>query len=392
VEALSEKNKRVREGSVASKKKGPYRADHVGSLLRPSRLQQARAQRARKNITPEKLRAVEDDCVREVARLQENAGLEGITDGELRRDYWHLDFLTAIGGVEFVEGHNPLKWHREDGVQLEWVPPEVNVHARLSRPKPIQLADFEFLKTATTRTPKVCIPSPSMMIVQGGEKIIDKKVYPDPDQFFADLARVYAEEIADLAKAGCTYLQLDDTFLAFLCDEKIGAAFGRSNEDTKKMARISAKLINDSIKNRPADMAVTIHLCRGNYQSSWLSEGGYDPIAEILLGEIDVDGYFLEYDDERSGTFAPLRFLPKGNKKVVLGIVTSKHAQLESKDALKRRIDEAAKIVPLEQLAISPQCGFSSTADGNVISSEGQMEKLMLCTTVAKEVWGGVVN
>jgi 5-methyltetrahydropteroyltriglutamate--homocysteine methyltransferase len=392
VEALSEKNKRVREGSVASKKKGPYRADHVGSLLRPSRLQQARAQRARKNITPEKLRAVEDDCVREVARLQENAGLEGITDGELRRDYWHLDFLTAIGGVEFVEGHNPLKWHREDGVQLEWVPPEVNVHARLSRPKPIQLADFEFLKTATTRTPKVCIPSPSMMIVQGGEKIIDKKVYPDPDQFFADLARVYAEEIADLAKAGCTYLQLDDTFLAFLCDEKIGAAFGRSNEDTKKMARISAKLINDSIKNRPADMAVTIHLCRGNYQSSWLSEGGYDPIAEILLGEIEVDGYFLEYDDERSGTFAPLRFLPKGNKKVVLGIVTSKHAQLESKDALKRRIDEAAKIVPLEQLAISPQCGFSSTADGNVISSEGQMEKLMLCTTVAKEVWGGVVN
>jgi 5-methyltetrahydropteroyltriglutamate--homocysteine methyltransferase len=361
-------------------------------LLRPSRLQQARIQRGRKNITAEKLRSVEDDCIREVARLQENAGLEGITDGELRRDYWHLDFLTAIGGVEFIEGHNPLKWHRDDGVQLEWVPPEVNVHARLSRPKPIQLADFEFLKTTTTRTPKVCIPSPSMMIVQGGEKIIDKKVYPDPNQFFVDLARVYADEIADLAKAGCTYLQLDDTFLAFLCDEKIGAAFGRSNEDTKKMARISAQLINDSIKNRPADMAVTIHLCRGNYQSSWLSEGGYDPIAEILLGEIDVDGYFLEYDDERSGTFAPLRFLPKGNKKVVLGLVTSKHAQLESKDALKRRIDEAAKIVPLEQLAISPQCGFSSTADGNVISSEGQMEKLMLCTTIAKEVWGGVLN
>jgi 5-methyltetrahydropteroyltriglutamate--homocysteine methyltransferase len=377
---------------VASKKKGPFRADHVGSLLRPSKLQQARAQRARKNITAEKLRAVEDDCIRDVAKLQENAGLEGITDGELRRDYWHLDFLTQIGGVEFEEGHNPLKWHRDDGVQLEWVPPEVKVHARLSRPKPIQLADYEFLKTTTTRTPKVCIPSPSMMIVQGGEKIIDRKIYPDPDLFFIDLARVYAEEIADLAKAGCTYLQLDDTFLAFLCDEKIGAAFGRSNEDTKKMARISARLINESIMNRPADMAVTIHLCRGNYQSSWLSEGGYDPVAEILLGEINVDGYFLEYDDERSGTFAPLRFLPKGNKKVVLGIVTSKHAQLESKDALKRRIDEAAKIVPLEQLAISPQCGFSSTADGNVISSEGQMEKLMLCTTVAKEVWGGVVN
>jgi 5-methyltetrahydropteroyltriglutamate--homocysteine methyltransferase len=373
-------------------KKGPFRADHVGSLLRPSKLQQARVQRARKNITAERLREVENDSIRDVVKVQENAGLEGITDGELRRDYWHLDFLTQIGGVEFEEGHNPLKWHRDDGVQLEWVPPEVKVHARLSRPKPIQVADFEFLKSATTRTAKVCIPSPSMMIVQGGEKIIDRKVYPDPDLFFTDLARVYAEEVADLAKAGCTYLQLDDTFLAFLCDEKIGAAFGRSNEDTKKMARLSARLINDSIKNRPANMAVTIHLCRGNYQSSWLSEGGYDPVAEILLGEIDVDGYFLEYDDERSGTFAPLRFLPRGNKKVVLGIVTSKHAQLESKDALKRRIDEAAKVVPLEQLAISPQCGFSSTADGNVISMEGQMEKLMLCTTVAKEVWGGVVN
>jgi 5-methyltetrahydropteroyltriglutamate--homocysteine methyltransferase len=277
-------------------------------------------------------------------------------------------------------------------VQLEWVPPEVKVHARLSRPQPIQLRDFEFLKSATSRTPKVCIPSPSMMIVQGGEKIIDRKVYPDPDLFFTDLSRVYAEEIADLAKAGCTYLQLDDTFLAFLCDEKIGAAFGRTGEDTKKMAKLSARLINDAIKNRPPDMAVTIHLCRGNYQSSWLSEGGYDPIAEILLGEIDVDGYFLEYDDERSGTFAPLRFLPRGKKRVVLGLITSKHAQLESRSALKHRIDEAAKVVPLEQLCISPQCGFSSTADGNVISPEGQMEKLMLCTSIAKEVWGGVVN
>jgi 5-methyltetrahydropteroyltriglutamate--homocysteine methyltransferase len=377
---------------VSKGAKGPFRADHVGSLLRPPKLQQARIQRARKNITAERLRQIEDEGIREVVKVQENAGLEGITDGELRRDYWHLDFLTQIGGVEFEEGHNPLKWHREDGVQLEWVPPEVKVHARLSRPKPIQLADFDFLKSVTSRTPKVCIPSPSMMIVQGGEKIIDRRIYSDPNLFFSDLARVYAEEVADLAKAGCTYLQLDDTFLAFLCDEKIGAAFGRSNEDTQKMARISAQLINDSIKNRPANMAVTIHLCRGNYQSSWLSEGGYDPIAEILLGEIDVDGYFLEYDDERSGTFAPLRFLPRGNKKVVLGLVTSKHAQLESKDMLKRRIDEAAKIVPLEQLAISPQCGFSSTADGNVISSEGQMEKLMLCTTVAREVWGGVVN
>jgi len=377
---------------MSSIARGPFRADHVGSLLRPAKLQQARIQRLRKNITPERLREIEDEGIREVVRLQEDAGLQGITDGELRRDYWHLDFLTQIGGVEFEEGHNPLKWHRHDGVQLEWVPPEVKVHARLTRPNPIQVKDFEFLNSVTTRTAKVCIPSPSMMIVQGGEKIIDRKVYSDPAHFFDDLARVYSFEINDLGKAGCRYLQLDDTFLAFLCDEKIGAAFGRSNEDTKKMARISARLINDAIKNRPDDMAVCIHLCRGNYQSSWLSEGGYDPIAEILLGEIEVDGYFLEYDDERSGGFAPLRFVPRGKKRVVLGLVTSKTPQLESKDVLKRRIDEAAKHVPLEQLAISPQCGFSSTAEGNVMSVQEEAAKLRLCVQVATEVWGGVAN
>ena len=374
---------------MASNGKGPFRADHVGSLLRPTRLLDARTQRMRKNITAEKLREIEDDSIREIVKLQEDAGLEGITDGELRRDYWHLDFLTQIGGVEFEEGHNPLKWHRQDGVQLEWVPPEVKVYARLTRPKPIQLKDFEFLKSATRHTAKVCIPSPSMMIVQGGENIIDKNVYPDPDKFFSDLSAAYAAEVSDLANAGCRYLQLDDTFLAFLCDDKIGAAMGRKREDTQKMARLSARLINDAIKGRPKDMAVCIHLCRGNYQSSWLSEGGYDPVAEILLGEINVDGYFLEYDDERSGDFSPLRFLPKG-KKVVLGIVSSKFAELESKDALKRRIDEAAKTVPLAQLAISPQCGFGSTAEGNVISVDGERKKLELCVSVARDVWGGV--
>jgi 5-methyltetrahydropteroyltriglutamate--homocysteine methyltransferase len=377
---------------VATNTRGPFRADHVGSLLRPAKLLQARVQRLRKNITAERLREIEDESIREVVKLQEDVGLQGVTDGELRRDYWHLDFLTQIGGVEFEEGHNPLKWHRHDGVQLEWVPPEVKVHARLTRPNPIQVKDFEFLKAATTRTAKVCIPSPSMMIVQGGEKVIDRKVYPNPEQFFSDLSRVYAFEINDLGKAGCKYLQLDDTFLAFLCDEKIGAAFGRSNEDTKQMARLSARLINDAIANRPEDMAVCIHLCRGNYQSSWLSEGGYDPIAEILLSEIQVDGYFLEYDDERSGGFEPLRFVPRGKKKVVLGLVTSKTPQLESKDMLKRRIDAAAKHVPLEQLAISPQCGFGSTAEGNVMTADEERAKLSLCVEVATEVWGGVLN
>jgi 5-methyltetrahydropteroyltriglutamate--homocysteine methyltransferase len=371
--------------------RGPFRADHVGSLLRPAKLQQARIQRLRKNITAEKLREVEDESIREVVKLQEDAGLEGITDGELRRDYWHLDFLLQIAGVEFVEGHHPLKWHRDDGVELEWVSPEVKVRDRLSRPHQIQVKDFEFLKSATKRTPKVCIPSPSMMIVQGGENIIDRKVYPDPDQFYSDLSKAYADEVTDLAKAGCKYLQLDDTFLAFLCDDKIGAAFGRSNEDTKKMAKLSARLINDAIKHRPKDMAVCIHLCRGNYQSSWLSQGGYDPVAEILLGEIDVDGYFLEYDDERSGDFKPLRFLPKG-KKVVLGLVSSKYTPLEPKDALKRRIDEAAKVVPLEQLCISPQCGFGSTAEGNAVTVNTELAKLKLCVSVANDVWGGVTK
>jgi len=366
---------------------GPFRADHVGSLLRPERLHTARMLRSRKNITPEALRAVEDECIREVVKRQEDAGLLGITDGELRRDYWHLDFLTRIGGVQFEEGHNPLRWHRHDGVELEWVPPEVKVQARLSRREPIQLDDFAFLKSVTKRTAKVSIPSPSMMIVQGGEKIIDRAIYPEPDLFFSDLSRVYAEEIADLAAAGCRYLQLDDTFLAFLCDENIGAAMGRSNEDTRRMARVSTRLINDAIRNRPKDMRVCIHLCRGNYQSSWLSQGGYDPIAEILLNDIAVDGYFLEYDDERSGTFAPLRFLPKG-KIVVLGIMTSKTPELEPKDIFKRRIEEAAKIVPIEQLAISPQCGFSSTADGNMISADQQFAKLRHCVEVATEVWG----
>jgi 5-methyltetrahydropteroyltriglutamate--homocysteine methyltransferase len=214
--------------------KGPFRADHVGSLLRPAKLQQARMQRLRKNITAERLREIEDESIREVVKLQEDAGLEGVTDGELRRDYWHLDFLTEIGGVVFEEGHNPLKWHRQDGVQLEWVPPEVKVHARITRPHPIQLEDFAFLKSATSKTAKVCIPSPSMMIVQGGEKIIDRNVYPDPDQFFTDLSRAYAAEVDDLCRAGCRYLQLDDTFLAFLCDDKIARRWGAATKTLRR--------------------------------------------------------------------------------------------------------------------------------------------------------------
>ena len=291
----------------------------------------------------------------------------------------------------FEEGHNPLKWHRQNGVQLEWVPPEVKVHARITRPHPIQLKDFEFLKSATSRTAKVCIPSPSMMIVQGGERIIDRKVYPDADQFFTDLSRAYAEEIADLSRAGCHYLQLDDTFLAFLCDDKIGAAMGRSNEDTHKMARLSARLINDAIKDRPKDMAVCIHLCRGNYQSSWLSTGGYDPIAEILLGEIAVDGYFLEYDDERSGGFAPLRFCRKARKSCSASsapsLPRSNPKMLSSAASTRRR-----RSCRLSNSRSARNAGFRRPRKATLSLSRASGKNWRFASDVARDVWGSLVN
>ncbi len=365
----------------------PFRADHVGSLLRPERLIAARDRHAKGEIDADGLRAIEDDCIRDVVRLQEDAGLEGITDGEFRRTSWSSDFLSRIEGVEVTAGTFAARFRRDDDVEFQHKPPTMRVAGRLRNPGGIQTGDFEFLKSATDKTPKVSIPSPSMLHFRGGREAIDKTAYPAMDGFFADLAAVYSQEIQALAELGARYVQLDDTNFAYLCDPAIREATRRIGEDPDALPRTYCRLINDSIRGRPDDMAVCVHMCRGNFRSAWVAEGGYEPVAEVLFNELDVDGIFMEYDDHRSGDFAPLRFIPKG-KTVVLGLVTSKRPDLESKDALKRRIDEAARHVPLEQLALSPQCGFSSTADGNELTVDDQIAKLRLVVETANEVWG----
>lgn len=367
--------------------KPPFRADHVGSLLRPKRLHEARAKHAKGEIGDEALRAIEDECIREVVKLQEDVGLQGITDGEFRRAYWHLDFLEQIEGVKVTQGNFVSHFRKDDGSDVGFIPPTMTVEKKLRHVRDIQARDFEFLKSVVTRTPKVCVPSPSMLHFRGGRKAISEAAYPDLGQFYSDIARVYNEEMQSLAKLGLRYLQLDDTNFAYLCDDKIREATQAMGEDPNALPRTYCKLLNESVAGRPADMAITVHMCRGNYRSAWVAQGGYEPVAEIIFNELDVDGFFMEYDDERSGDFAPLRFLPKG-KTVVLGIMTSKYAKLESADELKRRIDEAAKYAPLDQLAISAQCGFSSTVEGNELTIDDEIAKLKRLIEVAEEVWG----
>ena len=367
--------------------KPPFRADHVGSLLRPKALLDARARHARGEIDDAALRGIEDDAIRDAVKLQEDAGLQGITDGEFRRSYWHLDFLEQIEGVRVTQGSFVSHFRKDDGSDVGFIPPTMTVEKKLNHVRDIQARDFQFLKSATSRTPKVCIPSPSMLHFRGGRKAIDETAYPDMDAFYADLGRVYNEEVQSLAKLGLRYLQLDDTNFAYLCDDKIRAATEAMGEDPDALPRTYCKLLNASIAGRPADMAITVHMCRGNYRSAWVAQGGYEPVAEILFNELDVDGFFMEYDDERSGDFAPLRFLPKG-KTVVLGVMTSKYAKLESADELKRRIDEAAKYAPLDQLAISAQCGFSSTVEGNELTIDDEIAKLRRLVEVAEDVRG----
>lgn len=367
--------------------KPPFRADHVGSLLRPKRLHEARAKHAKGEIGDEALRAIEDECIREVVKLQEDVGLQGITDGEFRRAYWHLDFLEQIEGVKVTQGNFVSHFRKDDGSDVGFIPPTMTVEKKLRHVRDIQARDFEFLKSVVTRTPKVCVPSPSMLHFRGGRKAISEAAYPDLGQFYSDIARVYNEEMQSLAKLGLRYLQLDDTNFAYLCDDKIREATQAMGEDPNALPRTYCKLLNESVAGRPADMAITVHMCRGNYRSAWVAQGGYEPVAEIIFNELDVDGFFMEYDDERSGDFAPLRFLPKG-KTVVLGIMTSKYAKLESADELKRRIDEAAKYAPLDQLAISAQCGFSSTVEGNELTIDDEIAKLKRLIEVAEDVWG----
>ncbi len=363
----------------------PFRADHVGSFLRPQTLLEARDRRKKGEIEAADLRAVEDEAIRDVVRFQEELGLSGITDGEFRRTYFHIDFLEQLAGVE-TKGGISVAFHSAAG-NVDFAPPVMHVTGPVRHIKPIQVADFRFLQSVTRGTPKVTIPSPTMLHFRGGREAISREAYPDMEHFFADVAAAYRAEIRALADAGCRYLQLDDTNLAYLCDEKMRQGARKRGDDPNELPRRYAQLINAAIADRPADMAVCVHLCRGNFKSAWVAEGGYEPVAEVLFNDLDVDGYFLEYDDARSGDFAPLRFVPKG-KSVVLGLVTTKLDALESSDALKRKIDEAAKRIPLDQLCLSPQCGFSSTVHGNAIHREAQAAKIRLVVDTAHEVWG----
>ncbi len=365
----------------------PYRADHVGSLLRPAALLTARAEAADGQLSPEELRAAEDEAIRDVVRLQEDVGLQSATDGEFRRASWHMDFIYRLGGVHKADHTMHVHFENEQG-DVDFAPPATVIDERVRLVEPIFADDFAFLQSAVrSATPKLTIPSPSMVHYRGGRAAISRDVYPDLEQFWEDLAAAYAEQVRALAEQGCTYLQLDDTSLAYLNDPKQRDLVRSQGDDGDKQHLRNIAEINAALRGRPEGLTVTTHMCRGNFRSSWAAEGGYDYVAEALFSELEVDGFFLEYDDARSGGFEPLRFVPPG-KIVVLGLVTTKRPQLESKDDLKRRIDEAAKYVPLEQLALSPQCGFSSTVEGNALTQADQLAKLQLVVETAAEVWG----
>ena len=335
-------------------------------------------------IPQEELRQAEDVAIREVIKKQENVGLQSVTDGEFRRTFFHTDFLERLEGVTVSGGIN-VQFTGKAGV-IDFAPPRLTVTGKLRHVTDIQKADFEFLKSVTTQTPKVTIPSPTMVHFRGGRQAIDIEAYPEMEDFFDDLAQCYREEIQSLYNAGCRYLQLDDTNLAYLCDPKHREGARERGDDPDQLPRNYAELINKVIDGRPDDLRIAVHLCRGNFRSAWVAEGSYDPVAEVLFNELNVDAYFLEYDDERSGGFAPLRFVPP-NKTVVLGLVTTKVGDLESTDELKRRVEEAARYTPIENLCLSPQCGFSSTVHGNDISEANQWAKLELVVNTARQIW-----
>ncbi len=363
----------------------PARYDHVGSFLRPQFLLEAREKKAKGVISAEQLRAVEDKAITEIVKFQESVGLKSITDGEFRRTYFHLDFLEQLGGVKVGEATLSIDAHGKEHL----VPPAIYVTDKVTHAKHIQKADFEYLKTqvAAGNTPKVTIPSPTMLHFRGGRAGIDRKAYPELDPaFYDDVARAYGDELKSLSAAGCNYVQMDDTNLAYLCDPKMREAARSRGDDPDELPHRYAMFINKVAAYKPEGMTLAMHLCRGNFKSTFAASGDYEPVAEALLSEMNIDAYFLEYDDDRSGDFRPLRFLKKG-KTAVLGLVTTKVGQMESKDALKRRIEEAAKYAPLDQLALSPQCGFSSTVHGNSIAVEDQRNKLRLVIETAQEVW-----
>ena len=366
--------------------KPPFRADHVGSLIRPQALIDAREKAAKGEITQEQLLAIQQPAIRAVVKQQEDIGLKVVTDGEYNRKSWQTDFLMKIKNVAWVPSKLRVKFHSAAGTR-EHSPPSMAVVGKLGRPAPIFVDDFKFLKSIAKATPKVTLPSPTILHFRGGRDAIDRAAYPDMAEFYADLAGVYRAELGALAEAGCRYAQIDEVNFAYLCDPALRAEVVNLGEDPATLPKTYAKLLNDSIAGLPADMTVCMHLCRGNFAGAWVAEGGYDPVAELLFNEINVHGYFLEYDSDRAGGFAPLRFLPKG-KIAVLGLVTTKNSALETKDQIRRRIDEAAKYVDIDQLALSPQCGFSSGIGGEAMSVEREFEKLRLVIEVAREVWG----
>ena len=364
----------------------PFRADHVGSLLRPVAIHEARAQHETGHLDSQALREIEDREIAAIIPKLAETGMRSITDGEFRRQWFHLDFLQQLGGIT-VEGRIAATSDSEETVQQ--APPRITVTDKLTHEHPIQVADYEFVaaNTPSGGLPKVAIPSPTMAHFRGGRAGIDIESYADLDPFFDDLAQVYRDEIAALYAAGCRYLQLDDTNLAYLCDPGMRQGAIERGDDPDELPRTYAALINAALEGRPDDLTVGVHLCRGNFRSTFFASGGYEPVAEVLFSEMAVDAYFLEYDDERSGDFAPLRFVPD-DKTIVLGLVTSKFPELEPADDLKVRIGDAARYVALDQLCLSPQCGFSSTIHGNVMTEDQQWAKLRHVVEVADQVWG----
>jgi methionine synthase II (cobalamin-independent) len=365
----------------------PYRADHVGSLLRPPELLQARENLAAGRISADELKAVEDDAIRDVVRMQESVGLQSATDGEFRRASWHMDFIYSLEGIEKAEDDLVVHFHNPDG-DIDFTPAALKISGKVDLHEPIFGDHFEFLKqTVSKATPKLTIPSPSMVHYRGGAAAIDPEVYPDKDEFWRDLTSAYAKQVQMTRELGCTYLQFDDTSLAYLNDPNQRKMMSERGEDAEHLHEAYIRHINEALADRPDGMTITTHMCRGNFRSSWVAEGGYDFVAEALFGELGVDGFFLEYDDARSGGFEPLRYVPKG-KLVVLGLVTTKRGELEDKDDLKRRIEEASRYVDIDQLCLSGQCGFSSTAEGNLLTREQQVAKLERIVETANEVWG----
>ncbi|MHA6804473.1 5-methyltetrahydropteroyltriglutamate--homocysteine S-methyltransferase [Salinifilum ghardaiensis] len=364
----------------------PFRADHVGSLLRPRELREARQQHSAGEISAEQLHQVEDEAIRRVVRRQEEIGLSTVTDGEFRRSSWHMDFIYQLDGITSSDEQMQVQFRNADGT-IDFAPSATAVTGKVGLGRTIFADAFRFLSERTNATAKLTVPSPSMVHYRGGSAQIDPAVYSDADEFWADLSTAYAEQIRGIAELGCRYLQLDDTSLAYLNDPRQRAMLAERGEDGEHQHERYIRQMNAALAGRPEGMRVTTHMCRGNFQSSWVAEGSYEFVAEVLFNELDVDGFFMEFDDERSGGFEPLRFVPEG-KQVVLGLVTTKSGELESKDDLKRRVEEASKFVPLEQLCLSPQCGFSSTEEGNDLTEDQQWAKLSLIVETAQEIWG----